>query len=488
MNAKLLPCTLAALLAGCLTDDLPDLGSVEDENLVFTNCAMKNNEDGGYDSALQFSSFWTDPDGFTMSAWIMPEYVFADEQPVFGAYGSDFWVGPGDFRARKRNTLDCNYIPVLRVHKGFETVEYLAPTFLRGTWRHLAMTWDPNANGTVTLRLYLDGVELFPHVNQTSAAPGVDQTCANTTDGTTAAEVLTSGDGLGAPAGTLRIGQGNGRYFYGLLDVVTVHNLALTKPEVQALAAGGSPAAGTTVWSNSFLTRVGCGGAIGAGTAVNVSIGTRDSGDAAIFADPELIAPTGTQFHLPWAPGEIWRVIQNVDTGGSHNGYAAFCWDFGKVGGSGDAIVRAAAPGTLMNVIEDLDPPNDELDENKIAIETATGEVTSHLHLEPGSVSEIFYDNDPPMFMPQDGQFTAQVFSEDEVARVGVSTGSHLHFGIRPFYGAGYTSPMAFSNYKVAIDCATGAEITATTPNIASHGCWKSVARGMPKDGVYLKR
>lgn len=51
-----------------------------------------------------------------------------------------------------------------------------------------------------------------------------------------------------------------------------------------------------------------------------------------------------------------------------------------------------------------------------------------------------------------------------------------------------HTSPMAASNYKVAIDCGTGAEITWTLNNPAAHGCWKNVSRGMPQDNVYLKR
>ncbi len=479
---------LTAALAACVSEDPADLESVDDELLGLVNCAMKNNEAGGYDTGLPFSSFWSASSGFTLSAWIMPEFIYADEQPVFGAAGSAFWVGGGDFNARARNTIGCDdEQPVLRVHAGGQTIEYLAPTLARGTWHHLAMTWGPHRTGAATVRLYLDGVELSPQHDESTAPDPEDRTCANTSDVVDPALVLTSG--TAAPPGTLQIGVGDGRYFYGLIDSALVQNAMLTPAEVATLADGGSPTSRSVVWSTEFTpAAASCTGSIGSGSAQRVGIGIRDATDAKLLTQPSLIAPSGTTYHLPWATGEIWRVIQGVDSRGSHNGGAAFSYDFGKIGGSGGAIVRAASAGELVHVYETHNPPSSKLDENKIWIETPSGEITTHLHLQIGSVTEVFFDDDPPLFLPQDWNFTVPVGDEDEVARVGYGNAAHLHFSVRPPGSTGPTMPVAFSSYQVAVDCATGAPLTADTPNIASHGCWRNVSRGIPTSGTYLRR
>jgi hypothetical protein len=477
-----------ALLAGCVDDETTELGTDMAEALVEQNCGMKSNEAGGYDSGVLLDSFWSGSSGFTLSTTVMPEFVYADDQPIFGNHNGAFWVGAGDFRARARNVLDCDgdYVPVLTLHKGSTEVHYLAPTWQRGTWHHLAMTWSPGrVSGTALVQLYLDGVGLRPYEKVSTARPGEAETCANVSDGVGGTVVVTSG----SPVGTLRIGQGGDRFFYGLLDTVTVHNDALTAPEVAALAGGGGPASGTVVWSTGFGTMLGsCSGTLGTGTARKVTIGVPTPSDANLFTLPSLVAPTATTYHLPWGHGQIWRVIQGVDSPGSHNGYAAFSWDFGKVGGSGGAIVRAAADGQLVHVIEDIDKPDDVLDENKLWIETPSGEVTTHLHLEPFSVSEMFFGNNPPASLPEDGANPVAAASEHLIARVGYSTKEHLHFSVRRAYAFSFTMPIAFSNYEVAIDCATNDEITAATPGIASHSCWKAVTRGVPRGGTYLRR
>jgi len=80
--------------------------------------------------------------------------------------------------------------------------------------------------------------------------------------------------------------------------------------------------------------------------------------------------------HLPFPPGEAWKVIQGYDRKfGSHRGYAAFCFDFKVAGhkqdapypeGSRSAPMYASATG---RVVEAIEHSNDSTLSNQILIE-----------------------------------------------------------------------------------------------------------------------
>jgi Concanavalin A-like lectin/glucanases superfamily len=450
------------------------------------SCAMKSNEQGGFDSGIPASTLWST--GFTLSAWVMPEYVYAYRGPIFGLSSAQFWFGAGPFRARKRNAEDCDYHPVLRVRLGSESIDYVAPDFDRDQWSHVALTWTPDTRSAL-VRLFVDGVEVLPYRSAIVPPSPPWDACSSLVDATDPATEFTSPEASTAPSGTLFVGGAGNRYFYGLVDDATIQNRALDPEEVQALAAGGAPASSTVVWRDTFDLDV-CAGQIGGGRAVRVPVDRKPS-DAALFDDPLLVAPTDGTYHLPFLPGEVWKVTQGYDSTGSHNDFAAFSYDFA----SGDPylptglrVVRAAAQGTMMHVYETENPPDGSLESNHVLIETiAAGEATSHRHLEHDSVSEIFFDNDPPLFLPQDGNFTVPVDDEEPLARIAVNDRSHLHFGLRPVWDAGYTVPMAFSNYQVMVYCFTYIPVKGTIPSGLCTD-WMNVSRGIPEDDTFIRR
>src|SRR5262249_17854677 len=87
----------------------------------------------------------------------------------------------------------------------------------------------------------------------------------------------------------------------------------------------------------------------GAAARVPVSGGRDDANDAARIPLPKLEAP----MLLPFEVGEAGRVLQgNDENGGSHNGYAAFSWDFVLAGRAAAQTrgrnVRATGPGEVV--------------------------------------------------------------------------------------------------------------------------------------------
>lgn len=448
-------------------------------------CAMKNNEQGGLDTGVKASDFWST--GFTLSAWVMPEFVYADRGPIFGLKSGEFWVGAGPFAARDRNAFDCTpYRAVLRVRLGSESIDYVAPSFRRDQWSHVALTFAPTRNGAL-VRLFVNGLEVLPYKLAFDPPVPPFDACSTLADGTDPAKEFTSPEASTAPKGTLFLGSGGSRYFYGLIDDATIFSWDIGAANVASLAAGSFSGSRTTVWQEGFSAES-CSGKIGQGRAVRVPV-VGNASDAALFDDPALVTPTEATYHLPFAPGEVWKVIQGVDSTGSHNGKAAFSFDFALSSGqasTGLHVVRAAAPGIMVNVDESENPPDGTLESNYVAIQTAPAEVTYHRHLEHDSVTEIFFQGIPPLFLPQDANFTVPVGGEELLARVAVNDRSHLHFGIRAGRGSAYTVPMAFSDYQLMVYCGSTVPVTGSIP--LGVGCWMDVSRGIPEDDTFIRR
>jgi Concanavalin A-like lectin/glucanases superfamily len=450
------------------------------------SCAMKSNEQGGLDTGIPASTLW--PDGFTLSAWVMPEYVYADRGPIFGLTSANFWFGAGPFRARQRNAEDCApYVPVMRVRLGSESIDYLAPDFERDRWNHVALTWTPTPHGAL-VQLFVDGTEILPYVGFDASLPPPME-CLGMVDLSDPAKEFTSPEATTAPNGTLFVGGAGNRYFYGLVDDATIQNRPLSPEEIADLASGGAADGRSVIWSDTFDAEV-CNGQIGGGRAVRVPV-DQTPADAALFDDPALVAPTIGTYHLPFAPGEIWKVIQGFDSIGSHNDASAFCWDFILSTGQPSTalqVVRAAAPGTMVHVVEDENPPDGTLESNHVYIQTAPGEMTSHRHLEHDSVTKVFFGNDPPLFLPQEGNFTVPVGGEDLLAQVADNDRPHLHFGLKPGWNSKYTVPMAFSDYQLLVYCFTTVPVKGSIPIPSVCTEWMNVDRGIPEDDTFIRR
>ena len=119
-----------------------------------------------------------------------------------------------------------------------------------------------------------------------------------------------------------------------------------------------------------------------------------DNSDNVLFDNPFLVSPSAVVRRLPFSTGQIWRVNYEFDDqGGSHNGTAAFCWDFVRLDASTmqDPVV-AAAPGLLSYVDDSVNGagvvevvPGQEAD---VYMHTAGGSWWNEF-LEPGNYRSI---------------------------------------------------------------------------------------------------
>jgi hypothetical protein len=225
-----------------------------------------------------------------------------------------------------------------------------------------------------------------------------------------------------------------------------------------------------------------------------------DSADSAALPKPEHEA----RFTLPFAEGQVWMVIQGVNSRLSHNDSAAFALDFLRVdpdlvahnpsylpGGShaasAGAPFAAAAEGTVVARVNCF--PNDNrgrcpaaayqepllapaagepANRNLLCIEHSPAEVSCALHLRTGSIRAALGE---------------RVLRGTELAEVG-KTGArtvHLHFALSDRSEANapgsfaplVTFPISFSDYEVSTDFGAN---------------WRHVAEGTPNPGEWLRR
>jgi hypothetical protein len=412
---------------------------------------------GSVDTDLPFSAFWSTDHTVVMR--FMPQYPNAYAGPIITVLGQgDYVIGQGDFNAKISPTYAPSRKVILRA-TGARRDYHHPLTF--GRWHHLAVV-----RSGATLTLYLDGQGLFPPLTL---------------------------NGFATPTGTLRLGRrgpglgvdGQEAQFYGMVDEVAVYSRAIPQPDLLA-----------QVTNNAHLSGAEPGllaGWIFAGTATGPRPATLSrpitrSGDTSLIEtssnwnsihDARLlpIPANHVKMHLPFRAFEPWRCIQGfAEDPGTHQGYAAFCWDFiladwNQSGsyphGSFAAPVFAAAPGEVSLVKEDTPPgpPPPERDTtNRVEAKHQDGQVSGYLHLLKNSarpwVGDRLVDGQPL------GKIGDETFSPGR---------PHLHFGVadHPDGTPGFvTIPTAFEGYEIR----------------AADGTWQPVAVGVPQHGDVVRR
>ena len=367
---------------------------------------------------------------------------------------------------------------------------YLAPDYKRWKWNHIAVVrTSPNYKGVYSFLLYLNGTKLLAFKKDKDTQ--LLQPYSDLQFGPD--NPLHS-----SPAGTLRMGRRTsglmdtlsktGQY-YGLIDDVAVFNYAMGTAEINSVRKTGI---------------AGKAGLIAGWTFDNYEPGSwdrlppefkrpftateptynppvqptrNDIKDSWLFKNPFMISPTRVTYELPFPAGEIWRVSQEFDAqGGSHNGEAAFCWDFVRADGkTAHAVVSAAASGKVINVHESGWDGKGDREPYFVQIRAAEGEYYNYPHLATNSFTDVFLKGKELIFYPTPNspRYWQSVARHEKLAQLG-PLGRHLHFAARDGLSSGKTStiPLAFSNYQVSSDKVS----------------WTTVYVGMPRVGEYIRR
>jgi Concanavalin A-like lectin/glucanases superfamily len=473
------------------------------------------------DTDLQFAEFFAT--SHTVMTRFMPQYPKAYRGPLLtvsptGTYPLvSYQLSLGDFFNDGQTKSEKLVLEV-----GGETKTYLLPSGLpAGVWQHVAVVRSPRLvydGGLLKLHwffsVYLNGQKLcvWPSF----------YTCLEL-------EFATSPD---TPAGTLRVGRTNplrsgSDQFYGLVDDVAVFKKALSAAEIGAIYSAQPPLltgqepgllAGYT-----FDTTTPSGGPLPPqlsrptqlkfGAVLTYVSDTRDSNQdrddlplPLLFAQPAL--------HLPFKPGQAWKVIQGYASGGSHSGTSAFSLDLvlGLPQQAGQQTVgkylpnvsyypyasdpscgepvHASAAGEIVQARDDGGAPEDTSDPQGDSINndydgwdlvrvdhdpSLPDDVSSYMHLLHGSVTAEFgkvlaaapnFTVSPPVPV-SDGQ---------QIGAVGTRNGCHLHTGLR---NGSVTRPAAYWSYE-ACDAQKGKDCTQS-------GNWDWVVFGTPVEGQMVR-
>lgn len=323
-------------------------------------------------------------------------------------------------------------------------------------------------------------------------------------------------------AGTVRFGRlaSAGEVqdqFYGLIDEVAIFERPLAASEVEALARKSQPESPVTgkvlgfsfdVWPQAMRPPEPPLTLLGSARFCEVSPTRLDAADSAELPKPRH----ETRFTLPFAEGQVWLLIQGINSRLSHNDSAAFALDFLRVepslvslhglrsvphdntrvpGGSHAASAGApfvaAADGTVVARVDCF--PDDNrgrcpdaaygdvsqapaagapANRNLLCLQHAAGEVSCALHLQSSSIRV---------------KAGERVLRGRELAKVG-RTGArtvHLHFAVGDSsesnvpgsFTSLVTFPVAFSDYEVSTDFGAS---------------WRRVDEGVPSPGEWLRR
>jgi hypothetical protein len=425
--------------------------------------------DGYVDTKLKFSQFFAGD--HTMMAWFMPQYPFAFEGPIFSDNSStsnQYCIGQADYR-KGNGGWKKKGDPVFMVKMGGKEALYLMPALKAKEWQHIAVVRKNNV-----FKFYLNGVaqQPFKKDSEDNILAGNNVEVAPTF----------------VPSGILRFGRSGpaqpNRQAFGLLDDVAVFDKALTLLEIQAirdqkkldgkesgLLAGwvfdenpiGIPSILKTWHKRSKRAYL-----------VPVSANRNNQLDAQRFNDP-MFMNSQVYLRLPFPPAQEWRVTQgfnNSSENASHNGSAAFTWDFVLTDGSMEPPISNSAAGHVVAYLPDGEPV--EKREPNIVI-TKIGEATylRYLHLKANSLSQEIsggtWDSDLNAFVIPQGKQPWLVYYSF-VGKVGKGA-NHLHMGAENSLKTSVTIPIAFSDYEVKQD----------------DGNWKSVARGIPQSGEVVR-
>ncbi|MEM6989856.1 MAG: LamG-like jellyroll fold domain-containing protein [Myxococcota bacterium] len=441
---------------------------------------------GYVDTDMQFSEFFGSD--HTVMAWYMPQYPYGNTGPIVAENGSGVYAfGQEDYRKGDGSNGDAGS-PVFYVQVGNKRVRYLLPEMIPGRWIHVSVVRKGD-----TISLFVWGVKrkamevTNKETNATKFVPDIKvSTASSLPNGTLRFGRRTSG-----PSGSKAIWQA-----YGLIDDIAVFDKALTGTAITSIIAKkrltGHEDGLLAGWS--FEKRV-------SGTrplppklsrswtkkprAYHMPISKdRNSGrDDDAFNNPFVIGEVSKPVQLPFKKNEVWRVIQGQDDpGSSHNGFAAFCYDFAVAGkpqtgdypnGTAHAPVYAGAAGKIVHYRKAgrFTGPREPY---SMRIRVGPNEHIGYLHLEAGT----FNSKATGGTCDADNNCTIPVSSAPTIGKGALVAkqgpkAAHLHFSGSGVPGERMTIPIAFTNYWASDD---------------QGKTWVKVLKGHPKKGQWIKR
>lgn len=421
-------------------------------------------------TGFEFSKLFSN--NHTIAIRFLMQYPNGYAGAFFSVFGTGkYFVGQGDFQALQITPPEGETRPSrpgetnLLIRIGDEVQRYPYAIASQG-WHHVALVRTGNQ-----MQVYIDGLVKTPFQIPNNVLP----------------------------QGRLRFGHSDfrpgkhdrGGQFYGLLDDFALFNTDLTAQEVKKLSdAKRLTDVERLIGHDSFklgyvfrnLRPTSLPARLRGSLEINspaTFVEVSDLRDATLDL-PKIPLPLNSHMHLPFAPGDVWSVIQGYnDANGSHKGFAAFCWDFGRTGvkSSEGEMIYSASSGRVRHVIDCLSTGSEI--PSYVAVIKERDESFDYLHIQKDSA------------LVSRGDHVSFGTPVAHVGDVGVAAGAyHLHFGVSngdvknsdlvstncidmfepegPNY---FTLPAAFSNYEAEID-----------------GEWKLMIRGIPEPGQRIRR
>ena len=411
--------------------------------------------------------------GRTFTARFAAKYPHTDAETVLGVRGQGkFSIGLADFREGQpgsdwKKFENRRYVRVVLGDSTafFEPASSAGsdsdiPPDLGGTgeWTHVAVSLKVSGDN-MRVRVFIDGL---PALRMVRCA------CAIEPKG---GDMIVSGATLKTIQGTLSIGQtSNGstyrlpatgrEQFWGLVDDVGVFDRSLDPTEVKKLVSapltGGEPRLQAAYTFDDYV-----GGSTpnkvyrtkSYGPVERIKVGSNPSRQATRNALNKVDIQESEKLYLPFEPGQAWKATHGNSTRhSSHNGSAAFAWDYSRPGlpnaESCGPPLRALADGKVTS-FDDVDDPK-KANGNSVRIEYSEYVRSSFLHIKRDSFTALFGAT-PSLPMAVDrGQRVAAVGGRSITpltATTGERSNCHLHMAVSD--GGGGTVPSRYWDYEL---------------------------------------
>jgi hypothetical protein len=421
-------------------------------------------------------------DGRTLTARFAAKYPYTGAETVLGVRGKGrFSIGLADFREGQPDPPDWHLFKnrrFVRVVLGDSTA-ILEPSVAAfgslskadrggtGEWIHVA----------VTLKASGDNVRARVFINGWPAGRMVRCACVINPDGV---DMIVSRAALRTIQGTLSIGQtlketalAGSTYrlpatrheqFWGLVDDVGVFSRALTQTDalklVSAPLTGGEPRLQAAFTFDDYV-----GGSTPSkvyrttsyGPVVRTKVGSKPSRNATQNALKNVGILDSKKLRLPFKPGQAWKVTHGNSTPySSHNGSAAFAWDFSRPGVPNHETcgqpLRALADGQVTS-FDDVDSPI-EPNGNQVRIKYSEYVRSLFLHIQRGSFQALYGTPSLPKTVAR-GQNVGLVGGRDltpYTPLTGQRKNCHLHSDIHEVSdGSSGTVPSQYWDYQLLI-------------------------------------
>lgn len=445
------------------------------------NRAMYLGHRGHIDTKIDFDDFVNDD--HTVAVWWYPQYAYAHSGPIVSDIGSGFYAfGQADYRKGDGGYKDAG-TPMFFVQIGNKKALYFLPQAKTGKWLHIAVVRRNN-----NVKLYVEGLPQTP-IEILDAEKNLSKKVP---------EISLAGVS-GTPTGKIRLGRTDTSseknwQAYGMIDDLAVFDKALTAAQVIALRSKKrlTGAEDGLVAGLSFESKISSAkplppklrGTYTKSKVYSVAVSKdRQAKDSATFNNPLIIGRVSVPVRLPFKKGEVWRVTQGqAARGGSHNGSAAFCYDFvlhkpnagskNYPNGTRYAPIYNAAPGVIVRYHNK--PPTDKGDGSYVRIQVAPNEQLQYLHLAKGTLTSKASGGTTA----SNGSKLVPVSANkalalgEQVGKLGPAS-AHLHFAGGNTVEHGTTIPIAFDNYWASND---------------GGATWVKIVRGHPKAGQLIKR